>query len=112
MDMLSLIDQGFRGHPHDHGGHYDILAGSREDGCLPLALLDLVIHTAYPRLRTLNIKVLQARASIITMLIGLISFTGPGSFQALLVILGLFSRGAWNRIGVILYVLRRRRPIL
>jgi hypothetical protein len=56
MDAFSLVDQGFRGHPQDHGGRRDVLAGLRENGHLPLALLDLIIHTACPR--ALDIKVL------------------------------------------------------
>ena len=112
MDALSLVGRGIRGHPHDHSYYHDILAESREDGHLPLALLDLIIHMACPCPRALSIKVLWARASIVAAFVGLISFTGHGSFQALLVILFLFSRDVWNWIGVILYVLCRCRPIL
>jgi hypothetical protein len=96
MDALSLVGQGFRGRLYDHGGRYDILASSWEDERLPLALLDLIVHTTCPRPRALSVEVLRARASVVAMFIGLISFMGPSSFQALLVILGLFSRGAWN----------------
>ena len=106
MNALSLVGRGFRGCLHDHGGHYDILAGSREDGCLPLALLDLIVYTACSLPHALSIEVLWARASIVAAFIGLIGFTGLGSFQALLVVLSLFPRGAWNRIGIVLYILR------
>ena len=112
MDAFSLASRGSKGCLHDHGGRYDVLAGSREDGCLPLALLDLIIHTASPCPCALNVEVLRARASLVAVLVGLISFTGLGLFQALLVILGLFSRGAWNRIGIVLYALHWHRPIL
>jgi hypothetical protein len=80
MDVLSLIGRGLRGRPHDHGGRCDVLAGSREDGCLPPARLDLIIHTTYPRPRAFSVKVLRARASVVTAFVGLISFTSPSSF--------------------------------
>jgi hypothetical protein len=96
MDSLSLGNRWVRDHPHDNGGHHDILAGSREDGHLPLALLDLIIYTMCSRPLTLSVEVLRARASIVAVFIGLISFVGPGSFQVLLVILILFFGGAWN----------------
>jgi hypothetical protein len=79
---------------------------------LSLSLLDLIIHAACPHPRALSIKVLRAGAFVIVTFIGLTSFTGPGSFYVLLVILSLFSGGAWNRIGVVLCVLRRCHPIL
>ena len=112
MDTLPLIGRGFRGHPHDHGSCHDFLAGSREDGRIPLALLDLIIHMACPCPRAFIVEVLRARASIVVAFIGLISFMGPGSFKALLVILGLLPRGAWNRIGIVLCFLRRCCTIL
>ena len=112
MDMLSFIDQGLRGHSHDHGGRCDVLAGLREFRCLPPALLDLIVHLVCPRSHALGVEVLRARASIVVAFIGLISFMGPGSFKALLVILGLLPRGAWNRIGIVLCFLRRCCTIL
>ena len=80
MNALSLIGRGFRGRLHDHGGHCDVLSGSREDGCLPLALLDLIIYTACLCLRALSIEVVRARASIAASFIGLTSFIRLGSF--------------------------------
>ena len=111
MDVLSFIDRGFRGLSHDHGSRRDVVAGSREDGCLPLALLDLIVYTACPLPRALGVEVLRARASVVIAFIGLIGFMGPGSFQALLVVLCLFPRGAWNRIGIILCASCQHRPI-
>jgi hypothetical protein len=73
MDALSLVDQGFKGRPHDHGGRRDIQASSREDGRLPLALLDLIIYTVCPCPRALGVIVLRARASVIAAFVGLIS---------------------------------------
>jgi hypothetical protein len=80
MDTLSLIGQGLRGHPYDHGGRCDILASSREDGCLPPALLDLIIHTSCPHPRAFSVMVLWVGASIVATFVGLISFMGPSSF--------------------------------
>ena len=80
MKALSLVGRGFRGHPHDHSGHHDILAGSREDRCVLLGLLDLIIYAAYPRPRALGVEVLRARASIVAAFVSLIGFMGPGSF--------------------------------
>ena len=80
MDALSFISQGFRGHSHDHGSHHDILAGSGEDGCLPLALLDLVIYVECPRPCALSVEVLWAGASVVVVFIGLLDFMGPSSF--------------------------------
>jgi hypothetical protein len=71
VNMLSSIVRGFRDRSHDHGGCHDILAGSREDGRLSLALLDLIIHAVCPCLRALGIEVLRARASVITALVGI-----------------------------------------
>ena len=112
MDVLPLIGRGFRGHPHDHGGCHDILAILREDRRIPLTLLDLIIYMARLRPRAIGVKVLRGRASIVATFVGLIGFMGPSSFQVFLVILCLFSGGAWNRIGIILCASRRRHPIL
>ena len=80
MDALSLIGRGFMGYPNDHGYHRDVLAASREDGCLPLALLDLIIHTVCMGPCPLSVEVLRATASIVAVYIGLICFSCPGSF--------------------------------
>ena len=112
MDTLSFVNRGLRGRSHDHGECRDILVGSRKDWCFPLTLLDLIVHMVCPRWCALSVEVLWARASVLTTFIGLISFTGPSSFQALLVIHGLFSRGAWNQIGIVLFILRWCHPIL
>jgi hypothetical protein len=93
-----LIGRGLRGHPHDHGGYRDILASSREDWRFPLTLLDLIIHTVCPCPCTLSIEVLRAGASVVVVCVGLISFPCPGSFQALLVVLGMFPGGVGNQI--------------
>ena len=105
MDVLSLVDRGFRGHPHDHGSYHDVLAGSREDGRIPLALLDLIIDVACPCPCALGVEVWWARTSTGMMFIGLLGFTSLGSFQALLVVLCLLPKGAWNQIGIILCAL-------
>jgi hypothetical protein len=80
MSALSSVGRGFRGHSHDHGVCRNILASSREDRHLPLALLDLIIYAACLRPRTLSIEVLQARAPVVTAFISLLNFTGPGLF--------------------------------
>jgi hypothetical protein len=67
--------------------------------------LDLVINTARSCPHLLSIEVLRARTHVVTMCIGLISFSRPGSLQVLLVILGLFSGGARNLIGIVLCIL-------
>jgi hypothetical protein len=80
VDALSFVGRGFRSHLHDHGGRHDVLSSSREDRCFRLALLDLVVHTACPCPRALSVIVLQARASVVMAFVGLLGFTGPGSF--------------------------------
>jgi hypothetical protein len=79
MNALSLIGRGLKGRPYDQGGRHDIMAGSGEDRCLPLALLDLIIYSARPCPCDLSIEVLWDRASVVVAFIGLISFMGPGS---------------------------------
>jgi hypothetical protein len=53
----------------------------------------------------LSIEVLRARTPMVMMCIDLISFSRPGSLQALLVVLDLFSGGVRNLIGIVLRVL-------
>ena len=111
MDALSFIGRRFRVHSHDHGGRYDIVARSREDMRLPLALLDLVVHAACLCPHVLRVEVLRARTSVVMVFICLLSFMSPSSFQVLLVILHLFPGAAWNRIGIILHASCHRWPI-
>jgi hypothetical protein len=84
----------------------------REDWCLPSVLLDLVINIACSCLCPLSVEVLRTGAPVIMVCIGLISFSHPGSLKALLVVLGLFSEGARNQIGIILYILYQCCAIL
>ena len=80
VDALSFLSRWLRVRSHDHGGRCNILAGPREDGCLPPTLLDLIVHSACPRPRALGIEVLQARASVFVAFVGQISFLSHGSF--------------------------------
>jgi hypothetical protein len=43
-------------------------------------MLDLIVHTVCPRSLTLGVEVLRARAFVVTVFVGLISFSGRGSF--------------------------------
>lgn len=54
------------------------MVGSGEDGCLPIAVLDLLIHMACPC--ALGIEVLWTRASAIMKFVGLVGLMNLGSF--------------------------------
>ena len=78
MNALSLIAHGFGSRSQDHGRCSDIVAGSGEDGCIPLAVLDLLVHMACPC--ALGVEVLWTRASAIVTFVGLVGLMNLGSF--------------------------------
>lgn len=87
MNVLPFIGRGLGRRPHDHGRRSDVLAASGEDRCLPLALLDLIIHMACPHMCALVVEVLWTRAFAIVTFVGPFSLKSFSSFQALLLIL-------------------------
>jgi hypothetical protein len=111
VDAPSLIAQGFGSHSHNHDCYGDILAGTGEDGRLPLATLDLVVHAARPCPCALCAEVLWARASAVVVSFGLFGFVSSSSFQTLLLIRRLLSWGSWDRVPIILFAWCRCRPI-